>query len=747
MSTSASGTVSDETGSGIAALGVVLDDVSQQFDIRLNKQKVITGSDGTFSLSYADYLATSEPGKQPRQLRLRIMLGQHVLNEVTRADDSTHDHVTFDPISLKRGEAASRYATLGTGSASRLTQGNAIRWLADNEDGWARVAQLIQNATILDVMQLTIEVGAYQLDETKEKPTVILAFDPDPDHPLVNPKNPLGDPGQKPTATSNPRAIDLADQRIERLILDRFQHGVDVRIQTPKISADPKIFLLGATAALAAGTGILLLVRSQLSTWTQVLLGSGLGLIALAGLAVDVLDLWAPSSKQSPNPAGRDLEQWFKTATGDFATAEGRNPVRVRQLQMRSFFVTHAKIMIDRMPVAGDAVKSVGKQALVLGSPFQQAYYDSAGHSIDEPRRGGNASKGPIHDVSVGVRGPAVGHLQEMFDLHWNLTGSDDQLPTAKPDLMFPDPIVTKDDDEFITSLQVVRTLDQMFTGDNTDGEKGILEAYLRAIHFAQRFIYIENQYFKCDKIVQALIDALAENQDLVLILLLNVNPDEPFVPKWQRQSIERISNSLKDSASKRFGVFSVWSHAASDAKHPKPRLIDTYVHTKTAIIDNNWATVGSADLDDASQDFVDFARPALAGEPRNSETNIVVFEDDTVQISAVDALRRRLWSEHLGISDPKSDELKDSPGMNWLQVWSQKADQKLQGLTNNLDQVSPIRVLRWPSTSFEGSYKDHRGAPAYLQLLFSPDDQPSNVLVSQFDVLQGPPQFPFVYP
>ena len=577
MSTSATGTVSDENGQGIEGLGAVLDDVSQMVDIRLNKQKVTTASDGTFSLSYADYLATSEPGKQARQLRLRIMLGQHILKEIARADDSTQDHITFDPIQLKRGEAESRYATLGTGAASRLTQGNAIRWLADNEDAWARVAQLIQNATILDVMQLTIEVGAYQVDETKERPKVILAFDPD--HPLVNPNDPLGDPGQKPTAASNPRAIDLADQRIERLILDRLQHGVDVRIQTPKISADPKIFLLGATAALAAGTGILLLARSQLSTWTQVLLGSGLGLIALAGLVVDVLDLWAPSSKQSPNPAGRDLEQWFKTATGDFAAAGGRNQVRVRQLQMRSFFVTHAKIMIDRMPVAGDATKSVGKQALVLGSPFQQAYYDSAGHAIDEPRRGGNASKGPIYDVSVGVRGPAVGHLQEMFNLHWNLTGSDDQLPTAKPDLIFPDPIVTKDDDEFITSLQVVRTLDQMFTGDNTDGEKGILEAYLRAIHFAQRFIYIENQYFKCDKIVQALIDALAENQDLVVILLLNVNPDEPLVPKWQRQSIEK---SPTPSRMRRASASACSARGATPQAMPSTRNRGSSTHTLT---------------------------------------------------------------------------------------------------------------------------------------------------------------------
>jgi phosphatidylserine/phosphatidylglycerophosphate/cardiolipin synthase-like enzyme len=748
MSTSASGSVVDETGRGIEGLGVVLDDVSQQFDIRLNnKQKIKTAADGTFSLSYADYLATSEPGKQARQLRLRIMLGQHILNEVARADDATHDHLTFTPITLKRGEADSRYATLGSGAPSRFTQGNAIRWLADNDVAWDRAATVIKGATILDVMQLAIEVGEYQADENREKPKLILGFDPD--KALFDPKD-LADPGQAPTEGSNPRAIDAKDQRIERMILECFKNGVDVRIQIPRVTADAKVFGLGTATALAAGTAIVLILRTQLVMWAKVLLSGVIGVIGLVGALLIYLDLFYVPRRINRDFDERDLEQWFKTATGDFTTAGGRNQVRVRELKMRSLFVTHAKILIDRVPVVGDRTKTVGKEAILLGSPFKQVYYDSARHDIDDPRRGGDASKGPIHDVSVGVRGPAVGHLQEMFNLHWNHTGSDDQLPTARPDLRFPDPIVQKDKDEFITSLQVVRTLDQMFTGDNTDGEKGILEAYLRAIHFAKRFIYIENQYFKCDRIVQALIDALAENPELVVILLLNVNPDEPLLPGWQRQAIEKISNSLKDAASARFGVFSAWTHAAKDAKHAKPRLIDTYLHTKTAIIDNNWATVGSANLDDASQDFVDFARGALAGEPRNSETNIVVFEDGTVQTSAVDALRRRLWSEHLGIADPTSDELKDATGKNWLEVWGQKADQKLTSLKKNQDQASSTesnpnpdgRVLRWPSKPFEGDHSDHAGSRSYLRLLFSADDP-----LAQFDVLDSPPKHPFAYP
>jgi phosphatidylserine/phosphatidylglycerophosphate/cardiolipin synthase-like enzyme len=73
------------------------------------------------------------------------------------------------------------------------------------------------------------------------------------------------------------------------------------------------------------------------------------------------------------------------------------------------------------------------------------------------------------------------------------------------------------------------------------EGEQGVLEAYLRAIHMAERFIYIENQYFNNDTITQALIDALAAKPGLRLILLVNVTPDMPLYSRWQQDAIRRI--------------------------------------------------------------------------------------------------------------------------------------------------------------------------------------------------------------
>ncbi len=736
MTTSAVGLVVDEHDVGIADLNVVIEDVSQQFDVLLDSQT--TNAQGAFGLRYVGYkFAPSTPGRQIRKLRLRVRVGQHVVKEIVQDDLPTDDHITFPKIRLTREEAVSWWATLGTGAASRKTSGNAVRWLADNEEGWSRVATVVENASkpdpgnpnhkpALDVMQLTIDCGTFHADQgttpgfTLEDPFVVLQFDP----------------GSALTV-ANPRDLDAKDVRIERTILDTYRNGAEVRIQLPKPTLDKHGLVALGTATLGIASLIFL------GGWVAIIAGV---LAALIGLVLTAAFLKVHFA------SAPSIVKWFN----DAGAQPGRKAVSVKQLHMRSNQFTHAKLVIDR-----------DREALLLGSPMEQDYYDSLQHAVDEPRRGKSAKKGPIHDVSVGVRGPAVGHMQELFNNHWNLATSDDKLPVAPPTL--PAVTQTADTNEFITTVQLVRTLDAMFTEDfdppAPTGEQGVLEAYLRAIHFAERFIYIENQYFNNDIITRALIDALAAKPNLVVILFLNSAPDMPLYLKWQQQAIDQIAGSLKDATAKaRFGVFSAWSHAKSDSAHSKPRLVDNYLHTKSAIIDNRWATVGSANLDGASLDSIQYARSLFGGDVRNTEGNLVVFEDVQPQRSAVDALRRRLWSEHLGIADGASHALDDAPDKNWLDVWRATAQRKLDGLKTNLDQVLAFdgprtdgvqsHVLPWPSSSksfdklgFFERFDPHKVARSHLSMLFSPDEQPSDVLLSQFEILTGgPPSFTFKY-
>jgi phosphatidylserine/phosphatidylglycerophosphate/cardiolipin synthase-like enzyme len=309
-------------------------------------------------------------------------------------------------------------------------------------------------------------------------------------------------------------------------------------------------------------------------------------------------------------------------------------------------------------------------------------------------------------------------------------------LPTAPADLKTG---------EFRCAVQIVRTFDKQFA-PAANGEKGVLEAYLRGIHFAERFIYIENQYFNNDTITQALIDAMVAKPALEVLLLLNAGPDMPLYISWQQKAIQKMIDALGGAAAAtpRLGVFSLWTHEPALTPQSHASLVDNYLHTKSALIDNRWATVGSANLDGVSLDYLQYFPSLLDGDVRNTETNVVVFDETAPSVPAVDALRRRLWSEHLGMVEA---DLADAPGKKWLPIWRQQADAKKAALQANLDTVVASRVLEWASTSFDkrvcicGRHDPHATARAYLQDLLKPKEIPASVVADG-----GPGSYVFTY-
>ena len=512
MSNSANGRVIDENGTGIAGLAVQLDDVSQVLVVTLAKGA--TNSSGNFSLTYADALSSNEPGKQVRELRLRVLVGLHPIKEVLRAD-TTQPTITFDTIQGTVAEATSWWATLGTGAPSRLTHSNAVRWLVDNVDAWGHTQAVISRAQKLDILQLSIAIDEFSTNLHTEKPKIILEFDPN-----------------TPLDSRHRRNINDNDKRIERSILEQVAKGVDVRIQLPRMSVDVEAAgkVVGITLAGAITGVTALLMLGGVIGVVLIVLGAivvTLGLATLGGLLYAAISVFPDMFDK------KRLARWFDRAIADLQAGSPGNPpatglgkVRVSELKLRSNNVTHAKLVIDR-----------GVEAVVLGSPFSQVYFGDPQHLFDDPRRGGSQSKGPIHEMSVAVRGGAVGHFEEVFNNHWNIAEPNDQLPITPAISSAP---TSLKDGEFLASVQVVRTFDKMFA-PATEGEQGVLEAYLRAIHMAERFIYIENQYFNNDTITEALVAALKKKPALQLILLVNACPDMPLYMGWQQKAIKRI--------------------------------------------------------------------------------------------------------------------------------------------------------------------------------------------------------------
>src|ERR1043166_80892 len=267
------------------------------------------------------------------------------------------------------------------------------------------------------------------------------------------------------------------------------------------------------------------------------------------------------------------------------------SPVIVRLLSILSHFnfptFMHAKaVVID------------GTTAFLLGSPLSRSYFGAEDHLINDARHGGAL----IHDISCKVEGPAVEHLDRTFTTLWNagdssgsaLSPSIGQNAVAQPGL----------------GIQVVRTLPgETFTSSHTGGdpipygETGALEAYQRAIANATKYIYLEDQYFTGPEIFEALLERMVQIPNLETIIVMNAKPDVDGYPEKQIQNLnqflEELTKKLGDAqVKKRVGIFTLWS---CNEKKTKYEVMPIYVHAKTAIVDDIWATIGSANLDGAS--------------------------------------------------------------------------------------------------------------------------------------------------
>lgn len=379
----------------------------------------------------------------------------------------------------------------------------------------------------------------------------------------------------------------------------------------------------------------------------------------------------------------------------DYFNRAASHTVRTRKFRRPLNAVMHAKFtVID------------GKVAHINGSILTQEYFDDTTHSIDDPRRGRmifpkNQIKVPIHDVGVSIKGPAIEYLDETFVLHWRKAGG--TVAGVTPHV----PPATSN-----AAVQIVRTLPgNLFTaGANAvpDGETGILEAYQRAFRNATDFIYLENQYFTNQAIADSLMLALALKPNLQVIMLINSRVDAPlYGPAWytgpyqglQNNNINRFLRHVKAiNASDRVGIFTLWTHKATAPQ----RIIRNYVHSKVGIVDDKWATIGSANLDGVSLILSQHVVPPITNrdvvEERAIEVNAVIFNHVGGQpaSSVPDELRRSLWKEHLGFNNANHTSLTNRPAGGWLSLWKKRAAAKLAGLKATPPTGHQSRILEW---------------------------------------------------
>ena len=255
-----------------------------------------------------------------------------------------------------------------------------------------------------------------------------------------------------------------------------------------------------------------------------------------------------------------------------------------------------------------------GQIAFVGGmdlTTFQGDRWDQHSHPL---RAGPN-----WHDAQLRIEGEAVADVEHNFRQRWQAVSGDDTLPHREPAY----------DDSWQTPVQIVRTIPRGVYDFAPRGEYGIHHAYTRALRQARRLIYLENQYLWSPDVIDALIAAMSKQRDEPLRIVI-VLPARAYTGKWDNdqhvQKLREVDNGR--------GIVSVYCPYASGPNAGTQAFTyrPTYVHAKVGIIDDEWLTVGSANLNNR-------------GLITDSEINAVVRDAGLAR-----QLRVQLWAEHLAL-------------------------------------------------------------------------------------------------
>jgi phosphatidylserine/phosphatidylglycerophosphate/cardiolipin synthase-like enzyme len=220
--------------------------------------------------------------------------------------------------------------------------------------------------------------------------------------------------------------------------------------------------------------------------------------------------------------------------------------------------------------------------------------------------------------------------------------------------------------------VQIVRTVPEHIYTATHRGDFRILESYVRALKAAERFIYIENQFLWSPEIEAILRDKILDppRSDFRLLLLLPSKPNNGADDTRGMLANLIEADDDADSDSGRLLACTLFSRSGN-------LMEPIYVHAKIAIIDDNWLTIGSANLNEHS-----------------------LFNDTEMNIVSHDAhlarqTRLRLWAEHLELP---IEEMPTDPIQVIDDLWKPISEEQLE--RRKIGQPLSHRLVRLPHVS-----------------------------------------------
>jgi phosphatidylserine/phosphatidylglycerophosphate/cardiolipin synthase-like enzyme len=293
--------------------------------------------------------------------------------------------------------------------------------------------------------------------------------------------------------------------------------------------------------------------------------------------------------------------------------------------------------------------------AYVGGMNLRRTDWDTSEHRVFEPRRmlfSSSPSRRlavadrdrlpdlpPRKDYMVRVRGPAVADVDDVFHRRWELLRSQGVTYADNTTAIEVEPAPAALTDG--VQAQITTTLPAPFW------EHSIAESWLNAIANAERYILIEDQYFRAPMLTRAIVERMHQVPDLRLVVITSPINEWTDPGCYQTYRADQAIRAVFPSRYlllrlRSFDYVETWGWNETEA-----RFVDIDTHSKMIIVDDVFASVGSANKNNRGMLY-------------EAEMNVAVFDRDWVR----DA-RRRI----LGSILPPGTPTHDDPAVWWDQL------------------------------------------------------------------------------
>jgi hypothetical protein len=244
-----------------------------------------------------------------------------------------------------------------------------------------------------------------------------------------------------------------------------------------------------------------------------------------------------------------------------------------------------------------------GEIAFIGGMNLRRVDWDTSAHRVFEPRRmlfdatwdERNAvalreetpDMGPRKDYMLRIAGPAAQDAAEIFQRRWDLLRAEDadysehsSAFTVKRDL----PAAAGG-----AQVQVTATLPDPLW------EHAIAESWLAAVSNAERYIFIEDQYFRAPMLDDAIVKRMQEVPGLQLVVITKpvdewTDPGCEWTAKTHARYMQQFPGRYHLLQLRAFDYAVTWGIDETDSFFQ-----DMDVHSKMLIVDDKFMSVGSA--------------------------------------------------------------------------------------------------------------------------------------------------------